>query len=63
MFRTEALQRAGNASDYDFEKMFELGTIETHSLRSCAPGRIRTSVARRAPDLQSGAIDRSATDA
>ncbi len=24
-----ALQRAGNASDYDFEKMFELGTIET----------------------------------
>ncbi|KKS74429.1 MAG: hypothetical protein UV46_C0043G0001, partial [Candidatus Gottesmanbacteria bacterium GW2011_GWC2_42_8] len=27
--RVVALQRAGNASDYDFEKMFELGTIGT----------------------------------
>ena len=29
----------------------------------CAPGRIRTCVARRALDLQSSAIDHSATDA
>ena len=29
----------------------------------CAPGRIRTCVAHRAPDLQSGTIDHSVTDA
>lgn len=29
----------------------------------CAPGRIRTFVGLRPPDLQSGAIDHSATDA
>lgn len=33
------------------------------TLLSGAPGRIRTSVARRALDLQSSAIDHSATDA
>jgi hypothetical protein len=32
--RVVALQRAGNASDYDFEKMFELDTIETPYVKS-----------------------------
>ena len=34
-----------------------------HCVNNSAPGRIRTFVAHRATDLQSVAIDRSATDA
>src|SRR3989344_2329254 len=40
-----------------------LPPLKNREVQSGAPGRIRTSVAQRATDLQSVAIDRSATDA
>ena len=51
VLRTEALQRAGNASDYDFEKMFELGTIETPKRNQSVSNELRCGRRKATPTL------------
>src|SRR3990167_4955184 len=46
-----------------FESCPQNKSLAEASFLFCAPGRIRTCVGLRPPDLQSSAIDRSATDA
>ena len=46
-----ALQRAGNASDYNFEKMFELGTIETPKRNQSVSKELRSGRRKAPPTL------------